>query len=700
MLSRPYEMPWRRVYEGYAAMVWLAGFTLVLVQTWFHRLPSLLAWAMGLVCLCAALFRTLQALRVLVVRASLSGRAMEVVGPRQIEALTRDQHSIYLGQGFEWRPVHSQRLYELAKVDYRDYLVTPNLLRLLGYRTDPQPDAEIGLPYIHGVEPQEGPLARPLQNFEGGTLLVGTTQSGKGVAMATLVTQAVRRGDVVIVIDPKNSRRLRRVVQWACERFRDPDTFLEFHPAFPESGVRLDFTFNWQKPTEVSSRIQAIMPPDTAGAFSAFGWDAVNVVVQGLVDLEERPNLLKLTRYIEGGIEPILLATLRRHYAALLGAGWRDAPEMRRLLQEPQRGVQRRPSEAATTELMALVSYYELHVPEAQRTKTIDAQVRTFRHDREHYQKITANLLPVLSMLTSGDLGRTLSPDPFDAGDTRPIMNLEKIEQAGHVLYLCIDALPDPSVASAIGALALADLAARAGMRYNLGAYRRIALFVDEVANVINVPLIEILNKGAEGGIYTTCAMQTLADLARRLGSEDAARMVLGNLNNLIALRTKDGPTQDFVVETFGRTAIHSVRVGVSHGSDTHVGDFSSSYSTQLSESFEEAVPADILGKLPNLHYFGSVSGGRRIKGRFQIIDPDQGSAEGENLPIEQQGVAKRPIRHRVVRRQAKQDQPAQDQAAEKQASKNEAAEDPSAPNPATHGRSIPVAAAEAPPTQ
>jgi conjugal transfer pilus assembly protein TraD len=117
--------------------------------------------------------------------------------------------------------------------------------------------------------------------------------------------------------------------------------------------------------------------------------------------------------------------------------------------------------------------------------------------------------------------------------------------------------------------------------------------------------------------------MQTLADLARRLGSEDAARMALGNLNNLIALRSKDRPTQDFVVETFGKTAIHSVRVGLSSGADAHLGDFSSSYSTQLTESFEEMVPADVLGKLPNLQYFASVSGGRIIKGRFPILDPD-----------------------------------------------------------------------------
>jgi conjugal transfer pilus assembly protein TraD len=467
------------------------------------------------------------------------------------------------------------------------------------------------------------PLHRPLQNFEGGTLLVGTTQSGKGVALANLITQAVRRGDVVIVIDPKNSRRLKRVVERACQDWREPDTFMEFHPAFPEAGVRLDFTFNWQKPTEIASRIQSIMPPDTAGAFSAFGWDAVNVVVQGLVELEERPNLAKLTRYIEGGIEPVLEGSLRRFYEETLGPAWRELPEMKKLMQEAHRGHMKRPSEAASTELMAFVAYYEHHIAQSQRSKVIDAQVRTFRHNREHYQKITANLLPVLSMLTSGDLGRTLSPDPFDANDMRPIMNFEKIERGGHVLYMCLDSLPDPSVASAIGALALADLAARAGMRYNLGGYRRIALFVDEVANVINQPLIEILNKGAEGGIYTTCAMQTLADLAKRLGSEAAARMALGNLNNLIALRSKDRPTQDFVVETFGKTAIHSMRIGLGHGADTHLGDFSTSYSSQLSESFEEMVPADVLGKLPNLQYFASVSGGRIIKGRFPILDPD-----------------------------------------------------------------------------
>ena len=622
MLMRRYEMPWRRAYESYAGAAWLAAMGFFAVVGVTRQLPRPLALPLALLCFAVGVLRISQALHTLVLRASLSGRGIQVITTGELARWCRKPDEVFLGFGFEWRPVHSQRLYELAKVDYREFTVSPRLLTLLGYDSKPQPDAEIGLPYIHGVEPKEVALHRPLQNFEGGTLLVGTTQSGKGVALANLITQAVRRGDVVIVIDPKNSRRLKRVTQRACQDWREPDTFLDFHPAFPESGVRLDFTFNWQKPTEIASRIQSIMPPDTAGAFSAFGWDAVNVVVQGLVELEERPNLVKLTKYIEGGIEPVLEATLRRYYERALGAVWRELPEMKKLLHDAHRGNMKRPSEAASADLLAFVAYYEHHVAQSQRNKVIDAQVRTFRHNREHYQKITANLLPVLSMLTSGDLGRSLSPEPFDADDRRPIMNFEKIERAGHVLYMCLDSLPDPSVATAIGALALADLAARAGMRYNLGAYRRIALFVDEVANVVNQPLIEILNKGAEGGIYTTCAMQTLADLARRLGSEAAARMVLGNLNNLIALRSKDRPTQDFIVETFGRTAIHALRLRQGYGSDTHLIDFSSSTSNDITESFEEMIPAEMLGKLPNLQYFASVSGGRIIKGRFPILIP------------------------------------------------------------------------------
>jgi conjugal transfer pilus assembly protein TraD len=165
-------------------------------------------------------------------------------------------------------------------------------------------------------------------------------------------------------------------------------------------------------------------------------------------------------------------------------------------------------------------------------------------------------------------------------------------------------------VGSAIGAILLADLAALAGIRYNMNEREpRISLYVDEVSDVINQPLIQILNKGAESGIYTTCAMQTLADLAARLGSEEAARKAVGNLNNLIALRSKDRPTQDFIVETFGKTPVHNVEVSIGTHTDAHLPT-SGSVSRRLRETRKKRYPGHP-GQAPNLQYFALVSEGR-----------------------------------------------------------------------------------------
>ena len=260
MLLRRYEMPWRPAYDVHAGLAWSCAFAYFIVVAASGHLPIILAMPLALVCLTMSVARIAQALRILVLRASLCGRTIERITTEALAPLCTRPDQVFLGFGFEWLPVHAQRLYELAKIDYRDFTVPPRLLALLGHDVNPQGDAEIGLPYIHGVEPREVALYRPLQNFEGGTLLVGTTQSGKGVALANLITQAILRGDVVIVIDPKNSHRLKRIAQRACDDYRDPDTFLEFHPAFPERGIRIDFTFNWQKATELASRIQSVMP--------------------------------------------------------------------------------------------------------------------------------------------------------------------------------------------------------------------------------------------------------------------------------------------------------------------------------------------------------------------------------------------------------------------------------------------------------
>jgi conjugal transfer pilus assembly protein TraD len=135
------------------------------------------------------------------------------------------------------------------------------------------------------------------------------------------------------------------------------------------------------------------------------------------------------------------------------------------------------------------------------------------------------------------------------------------------VLYVGLDSLSDSIVSSAIGSIVLADFASVAGMIYNSGKkFGRISMFVDEAAEVVNLPFIQILNKGRGAGFQVVMATQTLPDIVARLGDEARARQVIGNCNNLITLRIKDGETQKFVVETFGQTYIKTIQQSISSG--------------------------------------------------------------------------------------------------------------------------------------
>lgn len=531
--------------------------------------------------------------------------------------------NVWFGMGFPWTPVEAQKLEELSRVP-RDVMTVPPGIRPLVTQDRGLSEQEIGSPILHGVGPGEAPIERPIRSLGGGTLLVGTTQAGKGVMLTSLIAQAILRGDAVIVIDPKSSKRLRGAIHAACAATgREPPH--EFHPAFPARGVRLDPLGSWTRATEIASRVTAILPPESDGVFTSFAWEAVHVMSMGLLFAGEKPSLGKFRRILAEGIEPLfakcLDISLEKHVPY-----WRD--RVIAIMEVEAASLSAPPGSRASLSLLARIALWERSVSEDQKEPEVAGLLSVFRHSREHYAKITASLVPALSMLTSGPLGKSLSPDPDDIEDDRPIVTVDRVLDAGGVLYLGLDALPDPQVAGSLGALILSDMAASAGRRYNLDRSgdeaASISLFVDETANVINRPLIEILNKGMEAGIQTTCAMQTIADLEARLGSRAAARMVLGNLNNLIALRTKDQETQKFVAEAFGRTTVWETSASFASTADSSpIPRFRASVSRGLSGRRETVVPTEALGMLPNLEFFASLSGGKLWKGRVPILLPE-----------------------------------------------------------------------------
>ncbi len=268
------------------------------------------------------------------------------------------------------------------------------------------------------------------------------------------------------------------------------------------------------------------------------------------------------------------------------------------------------------------VSYLLQKIPieDTEKGQALREGLALLKGDAQHEAKLIASLLPLLASLTSGNLLDTLSPtkeDPFN-----PILDLKTLMEKKEVLYIATDALADRFTASAIATLFLADLASIASDRYNKRLPPLAAsLFVDEASNAMSDALIEILNKGAESGIRSTCAMQTVSDLAARLKSTAAARMALGNFNNLIALRTKDLETAKFVTETFGKTVIAETLSALSSSSVSGLtGRFAANFTRRETASREALLSPEWLGALPNTEYFASLAGGRIYKGRVPIL--------------------------------------------------------------------------------
>ncbi len=598
---------WREAPELGAAFVWTAvAATAITASVIGEECAPLLPAAAAAV---MAVRRYFTARTVLAARARLAGCALEFCPRPDFASQHKDAAQrgvVWFGKGFDWTPEHAQKLYELTKIDAVRLIPPPWMLKLAGLDVPQGKDpSAIGLAALHGVGEEDVDLTVSEKTLEGGTLLVGTTQAGKGVMLGVLITQAIIKGDPVIILDPKNSSRLRGAVMAAAKIAQRKEPLI-LDPSHPHSGVRLNPLASYGRASELAGRITAAITEE--GPFKAFAWSAVHAAASLMDWLEQAPTLAAVKDVMQSGIGRLLADALKKEAdrrSEALYPGWEQAIAERKLEGRD-----------------AMLALLDLRDKAGFTDPVVDAAAAVYRHDPAHYAKITASLMPILEMLTSGPLLDTLSPDARNKTDPRKSLTLKSAIENRQILYVALDALPDPQLAGTVGSIILSDLASLAGERYRESANpERVSLFVDECSNVINRPLIELLNKGAESGIRTTCAMQTVSDLAARLGSDAEARMALGNFNNLIALRTKDRATQDFVAESFGKTYIAATESALTTSSHTGpAAAFSAGVTRRMTSSRDDIIPTDVLGKLPNGEFFASLAGGRIVKGRVPIL--------------------------------------------------------------------------------
>lgn len=620
-----YSLTWRPNYELYQVLVMLAGCLFYAIYGFFDLTVRMPACMIGSVFLLFALYKIVPAWHIYRRQKDLSGHELLFVPiekVRQFVLSKKHPDTCWLGYGFKWMPRHTQELCEALKRNWAQFGQRPKsiLSSLQKHETEVVSD-HVGQTWIHGLEPHETKILQKLSHMDGHTMIFGTTGSGKTRFFDLLITQAICQGDSIIILDPKGDVDLMNNAKRSCVALGREEAFVKFHLVHLGDSSRINPLANWSNATEVPSRVSSIMPnTGTSAPFTNFAWSAMNSIVHAMVLCGDKPTLKRLRAYIEGGVETLTTRAIIKWIQTV----YKDKASQ--IIETATRNTA-----PGTKKYTAnLVEYYKRWMRLKNNSTAIDGIIDLLEHDAEHYSKMITSLLPILNKLTSGELGDALSPPDGEEAALYEYRDFGEMIGKGCVVYVGLDMLSNAEVGGALGAMFIADLTAVAGSIYNFQGKNgpRIDVFVDEANEIANDGFIQLLNKGRGAKFRMFVATQTFADFSVRTGSSDKATQVFGNLNNVFTLRSQDPETQKFICARMPKTKIRYVMRDQGQSTlPTEPILMGGSQGERLMEEDSELVPPEVLGLLPNLEYFGVISGGYVIKGRVPILYSEEEKA-------------------------------------------------------------------------
>ncbi len=631
-MQRPLEGLLRPPLEWYSA---LAGFTaagLLCVDTNNFFVPSSIAYAGTTAFTLFALLRFKQGLRIWRYQHNLKRMPDYRLSSKQLPV---SNTHLFLGRGFCWKTIHTQRLRDLNYAYNAKYRL-PSRLRLRPYPLIG------GRPYLHGVADKETNILLNMADRAGHMVVIGTTGVGKTRLAEILISQDIQRGDVVIVLDPKgDADLLKRIYSEAVSAGREHDLRI-MHLGFAAVSARYNAIGSFTKITQVATRVTNALPSTgEAAAFKEFAWKYINLVTRVLVALGIKPTYRLLNFYITK-LEQLFIRYCESYISI------HDKAYEQWLIDYIQENTRtNKDGEWITpTRKQAIVAYVEHYIEKRNReeiqTLGSDLLIDLYaacRLDRTYYDKITASVGPLLEKLTTGQVADLLSPNYTDSEDTRPIIDWLQVIRHKQIVYVGMDALTDTVISSTVGNAMLSDLVSVAGHLYNYGLDHgftgltanqtelpRICLHADEFNEVIGDEFIPILNKARGAGFYVTAYTQTWSDVEARLASNAKAGQVAGNFNNLIMLRTKEAKTVDMLIKQLPQVPVLEV-IPASGSSDTSRGEQGIFYRSTNEDRFTyKEVPllqqSDVLD-LPKGQAFCLLEGGNVYKIRIPLPRPD-----------------------------------------------------------------------------
>ncbi len=649
MSQHPVEALLRPPVELWSTLVSFATAAIAILAPWTLMMPPGVAYGAGAVLSLLGLIRGRQAWRVL--RYQRNMRRLPTYRLRASQ-IPLSRHKLFLGKGFRWTQQHTQRLRDTIRPEVQRYVqpgalyqwarrqevawesvpVLRVLARLFRTRAWWNPLAPLppvgGKPALHAVEPDEQGVWMDIGERVGHTLVLGTTRVGKTRLAEILITQDIRRGDVVIVFDPKGDADLLRRVYAEAKRAGRAKDFYMFHLGFPQVSARYNAIGNFSRITEVATRIANQLPSEgNSAAFKEFAWRFVNIIARALVALGRRPDYQQVRRYIND-IEPLFMEYARAHLDGHGAADWKEqVAEMAANIKERNLPNALRGRNEEAIALMRHLQEQDLYDP------VLDGLVSAFKYDKTYFDKIVSSVGPLMEKLTTGNIAELISPNYLDENDTRPIFEWMEVIRRKGIVYVGLDALTDTTVASAVGNSMFADLVSVAGHIYKHGVSGEsidtsptISLHADEFNELIGDEFIPLLNKAGGAGFQVTAYTQTWSDVEARIGNRAKAGQVAGNFNTLIMLRVKELATAEMLTEQLPRVEVFTLMSvsGVDDSSDPGSGvDFKSRNEDRISVSeVPMLTPAELI-TLPKGQAFALLEGGQLWKIRMPLPAAD-----------------------------------------------------------------------------
>ncbi|HCA9702781.1 TPA: type IV conjugative transfer system coupling protein TraD [Klebsiella variicola subsp. variicola] len=453
-----------------------------------------------------------------------------------------------------------------------------------------------------------------------------------------LIAQDIRRGDTVIVFDPKGDADLLRRVWAEAHRAGRESVFWLFHLGWPEISARYNAVGRFGRISEVASRIAGQLSTEgNSAAFREFAWRFVNIITRALVALGQRPDYARIARHVIN-IDALFIDYARVFLPGYDRQAWDNVVRIASGITEKNtpRNLQGRDNYVVALE--QYLSTTRLHDP------ILDGLCSAVRYDKTYFDKIVASLLPLLEKLTTGKIAQLLAPDYGDLNDPRPVFDWQQAIRQRAIVYVGLDALSDAEIAAAVGNSMFADLVSVAGHIYKHGVMdglpqteekAAINLHCDEFSELMGDEFIPLINKGGGAGVQVTAYTQTLSDIEARIGDRAKAGQVVGNFNSLIMMRVRETATAELLTRQLPQVDVlsNSVSSGVTDSADAqgNIG-FSSNTQDRVSSVQVPLLEPASLVQLPKGQAFALLEGGQLWKLRIPLPDTTHDPLMPENI--------------------------------------------------------------------